>query len=494
MGCPIRRTGVFGVVCAWLTFGLPTSASAEATELDILDYHLSIRLNLEQHEAFAPLNTLSATARITFLNKNESPVGQIPAILYRLLKVDSVRNGNSEPLQFTQRLDSLEGWDLYQANLITIDLDRPVPSGERATIEIDYAGPIVGMRESGMLYVQDSLDPAFTIIRPESAAYPHLADPTRTSLEYRFGRGNDTFDQVASVTVPDALVVASGLDLSEKRARDGWTTWEYRSNQPASQIILPVAPYEVLETAAARIYFFPEDREGAQRVAKGIARAMALLEDWLGPPGSRASFAVVEIPEWYGSQALRPTVIQDAGAFRDAGAMPELYHEISHFWNVTDPSPAPSRWDEGLAMYLQEITHQELDQGAENLASTWETTFQWLKRQLDEHPEYRGVPLIRAGELNLTSVLSYGGGQLMFALLHYRLGVDQLLALLREFNEAHVASGATSMGFAEFVLRQAPSSKRIIEDWFLGGEYSELVLSRPNFAALVQRYGTDGRQ
>ena len=142
-------------------------------------------------------------------------------------------------------------------------------------------------------------------------------------------------------------------------------------------------------------------------------------------------------------------------------------------------------------MYLQEIMRQQLDQGAENLAFTWETTFQWLRRQLDEHPEYRGVPLIRAGELNLTSVLSYGGGQLMFALLHYRLGVDRLLALLREFNEAHIASGATSMGFAEFVLEQAPGSRRIVEEWFLGGEYSDLVLSRPNFAALVQHYATN---
>jgi len=491
MDFPTGGIGVSSIVCAWLILGLPALASAKASELDILEYHLSMRLNLEQREVFAPLNTLSATARITFINKNESPVTQVPAILYRLLKVDSVRNGKSEPLQFTQRLDSLEGWDLYQANLITIDLDRPLPSGEKATIEIDYAGPIVGMRESGMLYVQDSLDPDFTIIRPESATYPHLADPTRASLEYRFGRGNDTFHQVASVTVPDALVVASGLDLRQKKARDGWTTWEYRSNQPASQIILPVAPYEVLETAAARIYFFPEDMEGAQRVANGIARAMALLEDWLGPPGNRASFAVVEIPEWYGSQALRPTVIQDARAFRDAGAMAELYHEISHFWNVTDPSPAPSRWDEGLAMYLQEIVRQELDQDAENLVSTWEKTFQWLKRHLDEHPEYRDVPLIRAGEMNLTSVLSYGGGQLMFALLHHRLGVDRLLALLREFNDAHLASGATSIEFAEFLLRQAPSSKHIIEDWFLGGEYCNFVLSSPDFSALIHHYASD---
>jgi hypothetical protein len=255
--------------------------------------------------------------------------------------------------------------------------------------------------------------------------------------------------------------------------------------------MLPVAPYEVIETAAARIYFFPEDRDGAQRVANGISDAMALFEDWFGALNDHSSFAVVEIPEWYGSQALRSTVIQDARAFRDAGAMAELYHEISHFWNVTDPAPAPSRWDEGLAMYLQEIVRQELDADAEDLDSTWESMFRLLKRRLDEQSEYRDVPLIKAGEMNLTSLLSYGGGQLMFALLHHRLGRDHLLALLKEFYQGHVASGATSEEFADFVVTQAPSARRIVDEWFLGSEYSNLILGEPNFAALVRRYQAD---
>lgn len=479
------------IVFSWLALCLPRLVEAQATGLDILEYDLSMRLDLEQRGLFAPLNTLSATARITFVNTNESPVTRVPAILYRLMQVDAVRNGRAEPLEFDQRLDSVVDWELYQANVVTIDLGRPLPSGGTTTIEIDYAGPMVGIRESGMLYVQDSLDPEFTIIRAESASYPHLADPDRDSLRHRFGGGKDVFDQIVSVTVPDSLVVASGLDLSERKTEDGWTTWEYRSRQPDFQIILPVAQYEVIETAAARIYFFPEDREGAQRVAKGMADAMALFENWFGALDNQSSLAVVEIQEWYGSQALRPTVIQDARAFRDAGAMVELYHEISHFWNVTDPDPAPSRWNEGLATYLQEIARQALEEDAEDLASVWENAFQGLKRQLDEHTEYRDVPLIRAGEMNLTSVLSYRGGQLMFALLHHRLGQGRLLELLGEFYQTHTASGATSEDFADFIVTQDPSARRIIEEWFLGGEYSNLVLGEPDFAALIQRYQSD---
>jgi hypothetical protein len=473
---------------SWLFLVLPQLAAAEVTGLDITEYDLSMRLDLEQRGPSAPLNTISATAGITFVNKNESPVTRVPVILYRLLQVEEVRNDKAELLQFTQRLGRLEDWELYQANVVTIDLDRPLPAGGTATIEIDYAGPMVGIQESGMLYVQDSLDPEFTIIRGESAIYPHLAEPTMDSLQYRFGRGGDAFDQFVSITVPDDVVVASGLVLSDTRTKDGMTTWNYRSLRPNFQIILSIAAYEVIEMDAVRIYFFSEDSEGAQRVATGIGDAMTLFEDWFGALVEDSSFAVVQIPEWFGSQALRPTVILDARAFRSPSSMPELYHEISHFWNVKDPSLTPSRWSEGLAMYLQEIVWRELDEDSEDLGSTWNNAFQGLKRQLDEHPEYRDVPLIQSGERNLTSVLSYRGGQLMFALLERGLGQQRLLELLGAFYQRYAASGATSEEFAEFVVSQAPNAKRVIDEWFLGSAYSDLVLAEPDFDALVLRY------
>ena len=463
-------------------------AAAQVTGLDITKYDLSMRLDLEQSGPWAALNTLSATAAITFINKNESPVTRVPVILYRSLQVEEVRNDKAETLQFTQRLGRLADWELYHANIVTIDLDRPVPAGGTTTIEIDYAGPVVGIQESGMVYVQDSLDPEFTIIRGESSIFPHLAEPTTDSLQYRFGRGNDTFDQFISITVPDDVVVASGLVLSDKRTKDRMTTWDYRSLQPNFHIILPIAAYEVIETAAARIYYFPEDREGAQRVAKGMDDAMTLFEDWFGALEEELSFAVAQIPESYGSQALRPTVILDTRAFRSPSSMPELYHELSHFWNVRDPALAASRWDEGLAMYLQEIVQRELDEDSEELSSTWSNAFRGLKRELDEHPEYRDVPLVKAGERQLTSVLSYRAGQLMFALLDRRLGRERLLEVLGAFYQAHATSGATSEEFAAFVVSQAPGAERIIDEWFLGSDYSNLVLAEPDFDTLVLRY------
>jgi hypothetical protein len=64
------------------------------------------------------------------------------------------------------------------------------------------------------------------------------------------------------------------------------TTWNYRSLRPNFQIILSIAAYEVIEMDAARIYFFSEDAQGAQRVATGIGDAMTLNTGmvWLSSP------------------------------------------------------------------------------------------------------------------------------------------------------------------------------------------------------------------
>ncbi len=233
----------------------PTVLGAQTTNLDVIQYDLAVRLNLERRGVFAPLNTLSATAKITFINTLGSSVHRVPVVLYRLLRVEAVRTGDGRPLHFSQRLTGLENWELYQANAVTVTLDRPLPPGDTLTLEIDYGGGMVGVQESGMLYVQESLDPDFSIIRAETSSYPHLAEPTRESLRESFGE-RDGFDQVLEVTVPEGLVVASGLELTGKNTADGWTTWAYRSRKPNGQILLPVAPYEVIEVGSNRIYHF----------------------------------------------------------------------------------------------------------------------------------------------------------------------------------------------------------------------------------------------
>jgi len=95
---------VLNIIFCLLFLAMPQLAAAQATGLDIAAYDLSMRLDLEERGAYAPRNTLSATARITFTNRNESSITRVPVVLYRLLQVKEVRNDRAEALVFTQRL------------------------------------------------------------------------------------------------------------------------------------------------------------------------------------------------------------------------------------------------------------------------------------------------------------------------------------------------------------------------------------------------------
>ena len=106
---------VLGIFLSGLALCVPQYVAAQAVGLDIVEYDLSMRFNLEQSGSSAPLNTLSATARITFVNRNGSPQTQIPAILYRLLHVDAIRDSKARPLEFRQRLGSLDDWHREEA-------------------------------------------------------------------------------------------------------------------------------------------------------------------------------------------------------------------------------------------------------------------------------------------------------------------------------------------------------------------------------------------
>src|SRR3972149_6477562 len=57
---------------------------------------------------------------------------------------------------------------------------------------------------------------------------------------------------------------------------------------------------------------------------------------------------------------VRIAAIQSAAAFKDPEQHREVYHEISHLWNVP-PTDRPSpRWNEGQASFLEYLVTQEV--------------------------------------------------------------------------------------------------------------------------------------
>src|SRR5438270_10005208 len=121
---------------------------------------------------------LAGRASITVENRGDAAASQLSLLLGRLMRASAVSSGG-RPLRFEQEVVVFEDEPFLQMRQLRIDLPAPLAAGQRATVDIEYAGPLVGYVETGMLYVKDHVDPDFTILRREAGAFPVVGVPSR---------------------------------------------------------------------------------------------------------------------------------------------------------------------------------------------------------------------------------------------------------------------------------------------------------------------------
>lgn len=118
--------------------------------LKTVDYRLDLNIDYEKEKIFA-------NCQLTVLNPSEKSIRHIPLILYRLVKVKSVKNKKGEDLSFTQQVIAFEDWEKLQVNYIEVSLINPIQQGEKKTIKVQYEGYLLGYSEVGMKYVKDNV-------------------------------------------------------------------------------------------------------------------------------------------------------------------------------------------------------------------------------------------------------------------------------------------------------------------------------------------------
>lgn len=456
----------------------------QETKIDILSYMLSLEIPFEHQGWERHLNTLTGRAMITLRNIGDAPVSEVPLLLHRLSTVEGIRSKTEGQLDFDQKIGSIEGWETYQVNSVMAHLNQPLPPNGDETIIISYQTGLSGYEESGMYYVKESLDPEFTIIRPESMSYPQIAYPNDASLS-SFWR-QEKFALTMEITLPKAYKVGIGHKLLEQKDTDEGVLWRYESDGPVGEIIAPISKYDVSTYEGITIYSFPQDSLGAKNVMEQIEKVHELFEDWFGMPASAKAITLTEIPIDYGSQAVLPTIIQTADAFNDPKSIGQLYHEISHIWNAPDKDmPSSCRWNEGLAMFLQYLAYDEIN-GVSLLDDQLEKRFQRLKRYFKKYPD-RKVPIVEYGEKGWTG-LSYTSACLVFGLLYKELGKQKFVDLYRGFYQTYASSGASTSDFTAFCISKHARVKNILQDWFYSDRYANIINEHTSFASLVERY------
>ncbi|HUM03661.1 MAG TPA: hypothetical protein VL084_15335, partial [Thermoanaerobaculia bacterium] len=341
----MRRLGSWSglVGSAVLAAALPAPAApadpADRIQLRPVRYELDLLVDFKEE-------TVSGAARILLRNDSSSPAAQASLLLYRLLTVRGVTNGAGSPVPFTQQIVAFEDEARRQVNRVVVPLAPPLPPGGEIVLRVEYGGYLAGYVETGSLYIKDRVDESFTILREDAEAYPTVRVP---SARVNRAAGLPDFDYLARITVPNTHVVASGGSLVERTERDGRATYVYRSVKPSWRMDFAIARYGVLERDGFKVYHFPEDVRSAERILEAARAVRSSYTKRFGPLPEIPSFAIIEIPDGWGSQADVTSILQSAAAFKNPERVGELYHEVSHLWNVRSTDPSFCRWNEGLA-------------------------------------------------------------------------------------------------------------------------------------------------
>lgn len=460
----------------------PTSTVDSSVALQPTRYELDMKVDIPNKE-------LVASARITVRNAGHAPVRSGSFLLYRLMRATDVRDDAGRQLAFTQPVVEFEDNPTLQVRRVKITLPRPLLPGQSAVIQIDYRGALLGYAETGMSYVRDRIDSAYTLIRLDSFAYPFPGAPS-----YRANRiaGYPTYDYRALVTVPDGFTVANGGQLLGTKSASGWTTFEYRNIKPAWRMDFAVARFTVREGGSVRIFHLPEDSVGGARVLEAMNRTLETYVRWFGPLRSASPFTLIEIPDGWGSQADVTSILQAAAAFRNPKRQYELYHELSHLWNVTATDRPAPRWNEGLATFMEDIATDSLE-GRATTDSSADRMAGWLNGMVKTNDRLTKVRMADYGQMGMTDY-SYNVGALMFYTMYRLMGHQAFTHLIGAYYQRYEAAGGSSDDFVRLAKQLSPVSlNRVFGDWLYSTRWTEIIASTPGHA-LPDRYRSTAGQ
>jgi hypothetical protein len=427
---------------------------------------------------------LSGSMTYDLENWTTHPTDQVSFLVNRLMEVSQVRNGAGAPVAYTQDVVRARDDPRFQITQVVVKLGHPVAPGERTTLRLEYAGYLVGYTERGWLYVHDHIDSSFTIIRSDALAFPIVGGLVQ-AVNRTIPRVDFTYD--ASVRVPSKFLVATGGALTRVAHDDGTTTWRYRSMGASPFINISIAPFDTIVAGGVHLFYFPSDSEGARRVMHSAQNALDTLRHWYGPLHAPLNLTITEIPDGWGSQAnLVGGIIQTASAFHDQRHMRELYHELTHLWNAKDTENPPTRWNEGLASFLEDLLSERLD-GWTGRPATDAWVLNTLKTAIASDSAIRTVPFIDYGRHDMGG-RSYTVGNAMFEVLYDLIGQEQFNKIIGGFYQKFV-NGGTTREFVDFARNTARSDlSTFFDDWMFTTRWTALVANTSSMRDLTEHY------
>lgn len=477
----ILRAIVFYLVICFFPAAIFSRQSWKPQQLKTIYYNLDIKIDFKEKK-------LLGECGMTITSNNNNPVTTIPLLLYRLMKVKSVKDDKGNTLRFRQGIMSFEDWETYQANFIEVILPKPITKGKTFKLLIEYSGYLHGYTETGMGYVRDKIDPGFTIIRPDCLAYPELGYPS-DSINKLAGFA-PSFDYELKINVPDSLTVVNGGTLISKEKKNGVATYRYKNTKLAWRIDIIIGKYKTLESSFLKIHYLEQDQAGAETVFRYAQIALALYSKWWGELKEIHSFAVIEIPNGYGSQADETCILQSADVFNDSLQMRQLYHELSHLWNVNSNDKYYPRWNEGLATFVEYLTIEKLENRQYlDYVTNWYLNV--IRKEIEADSLLRKTPFIDFGKMRIHSY-AYEIGMVMFRVLYEVLGENDFNRCINKYYSNYHLSGATTDQFVETAKKVSGQKvTKFFNDWMYSIRWQAFIRNELSIKDMSKKYIID---
>ncbi|MCX6303498.1 MAG: M1 family aminopeptidase [Bacteroidetes bacterium] len=436
-------------------------------------YNLKYRIDFKGLKLFC-----KAELSLNNVRQNDT----LDLLLYRLLRVKSVKDEFGNIIIFNQTIKSFSDWDLMQANCITIFTGEIKPTEITKKVILEYEGYLVGYTETGMSYVKDNIDPSFTILRMDCFAYPVPSKPSFAGLKEL----RQNFDYKISIEVPDSLTVINGGKLIAKNKFNGTTEYIYQNIKPACRIDIAIAKYSTLVEKGFFVHYFPEDSTGAKSLSEAVRKVYTLYTTWFGE-GQFSGYSIIEIPDGWGSQTDVTCILQTASAFKDEKRLYELYHEIFHTWDISSNDKYPCRLEsEGLATFVQYLAAEKTGDQTVSLDESAAKIFKKVKEKLSKNEAASNTPIIDFGLKQLTD-LSYTKGMLFFYLVYKEGGEVAFTEAIKDYYKTYRKTGATTKEFSDFLITKLKSKKveSLVNEWIYTSVSSQKILNNKSIENLI---------
>jgi hypothetical protein len=444
-------------------------------------YHLELSFDYRNE-------TLQGHCRMTILNQSDSAITQIPLMLYRLMKVNSIKTDDGKKLNFHQSVVQYKDFPKLQSNHIKVEYE--IPPNESKVIHIDYGGHLLGYTETGMSYITDRISPEFTLIRMDTYAYPLISRPSISFLINNIR--NHLFDYDIVVTVPDTLVVASGGRLQSRTpAPDNQMTYHYSSKKHAWRIDIAVAPYKQHNSPVLDLFYL-NDESAAKSIAEHGTRAMQKFTEWWGELQSPETVTIIETERGSGGQADELVILLPEESFSNITSFHDLFHELAHLWQAvtSEKEGLAPRWEEGLADFSAYLLNETLfEERAGLLKRAANNNLRRLKRDFERNPALQNIPLLEYGNHRITN-LSYVQPMVMFTVLYYWLGEEVFHRAIGGFYQQYIETGASTKDFINYWKQMAPSKSldTFFEDWIYTTRFTEFLMEGKELDEIVSHY------